>query len=306
MSRTLFTAGEALAVFLADDGPASRLADATRFDRIVSGAEVNVAAGFVRAGHRARVVTRVGCDALGDAVENQLAGWGLDARVGRDPERATGVLVRTVGGTDRGEAVQLRRGAAIEGLGPDDVDAHWAPDTDVVFVTGITAVRSSSAAAAVRRTADLARAAGALVVVDPNLRPSLAPVSAFARELTYFRDRCDIALGDPDELALLSGTSTADAPAALLAAGARLVVTKLGADGVVATDGPHTVSAPAQATADVVVDTVGAGDAFAAELIAAVLDDEDLVDTLERASAAAAEVVRVRGDIPAFIQEATT
>jgi 2-dehydro-3-deoxygluconokinase len=307
VSRLLFTAGEALAVFLAEDRPedaASRLAEATRFDRIVSGAEVNTAVGFVRAGHRARLVTRLGCDALGDAVDTQLADWGVDARITRDAERATGVLVRTVGGADRGEAVQLRRGAAIEGLTPDDIDAHWTPDADAVFVTGVTLVRSASAAAAVRRSVTLARASGALVVVDPNLRPSLAPASVFARELALLRGRLDVAIGDPAELALLSDTSAADAPATLLAAGARLVVTKLGADGVTATDGVRTVSAPAQAAPHELVDTVGAGDAFAAELIAAVLDGEALSDVLDRASTAAADVVRVRGDIPPLIRKA--
>jgi len=297
VSRLLFTTGEALAVFLAD-GPGTRLAEANRFDRIVSGAEVNTAVGFVRAGHQARLVTRVGKDALGDAVETQLTEWGVDAAMIRDAERPTGVLVRTVGGADRGEAMQLRRGAAIEGLTPDDIDAHWTSEVDAVFVTGVTVVRSASAAEAVRRSVELARASGALVVVDPNLRPSLAAASVFGRELATLRGRIDIAIGDAEELALLADTSAAEAPAALLASGARLVVTKLGAHGVVATDGARTLSAPAQATSGELVDTVGAGDAFAAELIASMLEGDGLADTLERASTAAAAVVRVRGDIP--------
>jgi 2-dehydro-3-deoxygluconokinase len=239
-------------------------------------------------------------------VDAQLAEWGVDARIARDAERATGVLVRTVGGADRGEAVQLRRGAAVEGLTPDDIDAHWTPAADAVFATGVTLVRSASAAAAVRRSVELGRASGALVVVDPNIRPALAADATFARELAPLRGQLDVAIGDPRELGLLSGTSPHEAPAALLASGARLVVTKLGADGVVATDGVKTVSAPAQAAADELVDTVGAGDAFAAELIAAVLDGDGLDEVLRRASTAAASVVRVRGDIPPLLGKVTT
>lgn len=295
MTRQLFTLGEVLAVFLADTIP---LAGATRFERIVSGAEVNVAVGFVRAGHRARLLTRVGEDALGHAVTRQLAAWRVETRATYDPHRPTGVLVRTTGAVSRGEAVNLRRGAAVEALKPADVDAAWSEDVDAVFVSGVTAVRSASAAAAVRRTVQLARDVGALVVVDPNLRPALAPPEAFARELAPLRGQIDIAIGDAAELAVLAGTSEGDAVAALLHQGAQLVVEKRGADGATGYDGMRRLSEPAHQAESDVIDTVGAGDAFAGALIAAVLEEAPLHRALNRAAAAAASVVTVRGDIP--------
>ncbi|WP_457100351.1 sugar kinase [Microbacterium sp. P5_E9] len=297
MSRLVLTLGEALAVFLArDDGP---LDSSVEFDRIVSGAEVNVAVGLVQEGHRARLAGRVGDDALGRGIVRQLTDWGVDARMTRDETRPTGVLVRTVGGADRGEAVHLRRGAAIEGLTAGDVDAAWSDDIAAVFATGITMVRSASAAAAVEHTVARARATGALVVVDPNLRPALADRAAFATALAPLRGRIDIAVGDPEELAVLAGTDTADAVAALLDAGCRLVVTKLGAAGATAVDNLgnayQTVSLVGPAE---VVDTIGAGDAFTAGLIASILDGQSPDAALARGSRRAATVVRTRGDIP--------
>lgn len=295
MSRLVFTVGEALAVFLAQgDGP---LASATGFDRIVSGAEANVAVGLIQEGHRARLVTRVGDDALGEAVTRELEGWSVDVHVTRDALRSTGTLVRTLGSSDRGEAVHLRRGAAAEGLSAADVDDAWTDDVDAVFVTGITMVRSTSARSASERAVALARETGALVVVDPNQRPALADRSVFAGALAGLRGRIDIAVGDPDELALLAGTSADDAVGALLSSGCGLVVTKLGAQGVAATDADgRRYRAPSAVQPGEVVDTIGAGDAFTAGLLAGLLQGDSTDAALARGSRRAAAVVRTRGD----------
>ncbi len=53
--------------------------------------------------------------------------------------------------------MHLRQDAAATELAPADVDAAWSPEVDVVFVTGITAVRSDSARGAVERLVTLAR-----------------------------------------------------------------------------------------------------------------------------------------------------
>lgn len=292
---TLFTLGEVLAVMLADDGVP--LAEASRFRRIVAGSESNVAAGFVRLGHRARMLAKVGRDPLGDAVAASLRGWGVDAVVTRS-ERPTGTLVRGYG-TDLGvEAVHLRRDAAATELSVDEVDAAWTPGIGVVFVTGITCVRSPSARAAVERTVERARAEGALVVIDPNLRVSLGSVADYAEALSGIRTFADVALGDEAELALLSGTSPADAVASLMDAGCRVVVTKHGALGAVATDahGSHEVASHAIR----IVDTVGAGDAFAAGFIAGFAEGASIPDALELASLVAARVVGTPGDVEGF------
>lgn len=295
MSATLVMAGEALAVFLADGAD---LANSRLFERIVSGAEVNVAAGFVAAGHRARVVSRVGADALGRAVARTLMEWGVDAHLIVDPSRPTGVLVRTVGGVDRGEVMQLRRGAAIEALDERDVDDGWVDPVDAVFISGTTAVRSSSAGRAIAHLVERACRAGALVVVDPNLRPSLGSDADFVRALEGLRGRIDVALGDRHELAILAGSLEGDAIETLHRQGVRLVVEKRGPEGVTAYEAGASWSSPALVNAADVVDTVGAGDAFAAALLAALLEGSTVPQALERASGAAARVVRVRGDVP--------
>jgi 2-dehydro-3-deoxygluconokinase len=150
----------------------------------------------------------------------------------------------------------------------------------------------------VERTVQLAREAEALVVVDPNVRPALAGRAAFAAALAPLRGRIDVAVGDPAELALLAGTDADGAVAHLLATGCRLVVAKLGADGATATDGDgNTYRVGSLVDPAEIVDTIGAGDAFTAGLLAAILDGDSPAVALDRASRHAAAVVRTRGDI---------
>lgn len=158
-------------------------------------------------------------------------------------------------------------------------------------------MRSAAAAAAVYKTVELARRDGALVVADPNLRPALGDEATFRAAMAPLRGAIDVALGDAQELALLSGTAPDDAADALLAAGCRIVVSKRGAQGAWASDGDGTVEVPSNVAAADVVDTVGAGDAFAAGLIAALIERVPLAAAMQRASESAAQVVRVRGDV---------
>lgn len=292
---TLFTLGEVLAVFLADEGVP--LGEAHRFRRIVAGSESNVAAGFVRLGHRARLATVVGEDALGDAVIASIRSWGIDSVIGRSP-KATGTLVRGLGTNAGVEAVHLRENAAATDLSVADVDAAWTDGIGVVFLTGISAVRSPSSRAAVEHAVGLAAQSGALVVVDPNIRARLGTTAEYGEALAGIRHRTDIAIGDLAELAVLAGTAEKDAVRALIDGGTRIVVTKHGADGATATDGIAVHSAPSRAAT--VVDTVGAGDAFAASFIAGIVENRSIPEALELASIVAARVVATPGDVEGF------
>ncbi len=291
-SGGLFTLGEALAVFLPQNN--ASMASATLYRRTVAGSETNVAVGVTRLGIPARLVTIVGNDALGDAVESTLREWGIDAVVGRS-ERATGVLVRELAGGEPARAVHLRTASAATELAPAHVDSAWSGEAAAVFVTGITAVRSASARAAVVRAVELARSTDALVIADPNFRSSLGSRAQFSSALSAIRGRVDVAVGDEHELALLSGTSARDAVAALLDQGCRLVITKFGSDGAAATDG--SLEYRVDSLAAHVKDTVGAGDAFAAGLVVGLIEGASVPRTLELASAVAARVVESEGDI---------
>ena len=263
---------------------------ARRFTRTIAGSEFNVAAALSRLGVTVSIATCLGRDSLGDAVAEDLECAMIMASV-RRVESPTGVLLRGANGVG---AMHLRHASAATELRPADVDDAWN-EPDAVFLSGITAVRSPSASAAVLYAARRARDEGALVVVDPNHRPALGSRADFARALRPLRTLADIAIGDRDELADLAGTTPRGAVPVLLESGCRLVIAKLGADGAIAYDG--TTQHEVRSLARAVVDTVGAGDAFAAGVLFGAARGLSVPASLQLGSTLAAHVVETLGDI---------
>jgi ribokinase len=102
-----------------------------------------------------------------------------------------------------------------------------------------------------------------------------------------------VLLPNRDEAAVLTGQADPAAAARALTLHAREVVVKLGADGALWTDGralERVAAAPARA-----VDTTGAGDAFAAGLLAARLAGAGPRAALEAGAALAARAVERPG-----------
>jgi len=131
-----------------------------------------------------------------------------------------------------------------------------------------------------------ARAAGARISVDPNVRPETLDRSA-RRALIEVLALAHVLLPSEGELAAL------DVDAFSLAAAGATVCTTLGAGGVTVTDrsGTTHVDAPVVKA----VDTDGAGDSFAAGFIAAALAGGDPVDAARAGVRVAAAAIQAEG-----------
>jgi 2-dehydro-3-deoxygluconokinase len=168
-----------------------------------------------------------------------------------------------------------------------------------LHVTGITPALSPTAAAAVRRSVELARAAGLVVSLDVNLRRKLWPDDVAAPVLRDLVRQVDVVLASPDEASVVTGTAADDPERlaeAVLALGPSIAILKLGPDGALAIErGGASVRRPAIPVA-AVVDPVGAGDAFAAGFIVARLEGGDLARALDVANACGAAAVCAVGD----------
>jgi 2-dehydro-3-deoxygluconokinase len=154
----------------------------------------------------------------------------------------------------------------------------------------------------VERAIEYARDADATLSLDVNLRRRLWSDEAAAPVLRDLARRVDILLGNPDELAVITGQGPGHEPAALVRAaldlGPGIVVAKLGGRGAVASDrddADTTVAHPGFSL-PVVVDPVGAGDAFCAGFIAARLDGSALATALEHGNACGAAAAAALGD----------
>ena len=230
------TLGECLIAFVATTpGP---LSEAVTFDRFVAGAEANVAVCLARLGHSVAFIGRVGADGFG--TRSDIASCGEAVRcedLTTDDEATTGLMFRERRVLGPAQVVYARQGSAGSRLSAADVDraaaggafesARW------LHLTGITSALSEDARAASERAIDLARAAGATVSFDLNLRRRLWSDVTAAPVLRALAGRVDVLFGSPDELAVVTGLRQDDDPATLARAvvdlGPAVAVAKLGA-----------------------------------------------------------------------------
>jgi 2-dehydro-3-deoxygluconokinase len=253
------------------------------------GAESNACVALVRLGVGAAWVSRLGMDAAGDLVMEELRAHGVDLRwVRRDPERPTGSMFRETTG---GPPVYERAGSAASALEPEDLDGVPVGHASAVLVTGITAMLGEGPQRAA--IALLERARG-LRVVDPNLRRGLWGSDRAGELIRPLVERADVLIGGEAELAELVGGPGGPALAERCSdLGPREVVLKRGADGAAAL---ATVWVEHRPPPRRDLDPVGAGDAFNAGYLAARLSGGSVEDALEQGARCGAEVASTIGD----------
>ncbi|WNL40226.1 sugar kinase [Halomonas sp. PAMB 3264] len=298
----VLTFGEAMGMLVADaPGP---LAGVEQFHRRLAGADNNVAIGLSRLGFRVSWLSRVGRDSVGEFVRQTLTAEGIDDRyIVTDPEHPTGLMFkeRAEHGADP-RVEYFRRGSAASHLSTADADAVDFAELDHLHVTGITPALSDSALSLTRRLMERARANGATISFDPNLRPTLWQSEAQMRDtLNELASLADWILPGLAEGERLTGEQTPEGIADFyLARGASAVVIKLGPQGSYYRGrlggALESLDVPSQPVAHV-VDTVGAGDGFAVGLISALLEGLPPAKALARGNLVGAQAVQVVGDM---------
>lgn len=290
------TFGEAMGLFLVDGEVP--LARARRFVRQVAGAELNVAVGLARLGHRCAWLGRVGDDAFGEDVIAVLRAEGIDATgVVVDPGAPTGLLVRDRHGERRVRVHYHRAGSAGSRLAPADLDIRRLAAARLVHLTGITPALSASARAATFAAADAAHAAGVPLSFDVNFRARLWDEDVALPVLRDLAARASIVLASAAEASWLSGHAEPAAAAHWFGErGAGLVAIRRGAAGAHVRSGSEAAEVPAFPVA-APVDPVGAGDAFTAGFLSAWLRGDDPRACGRAGAAAGAACVQVPGDL---------
>lgn len=246
------------------------------------GAGANVAAGLASEGLTVTMVGCVGADG-GAATASMLRDRGVRVRLRTVATASTGTVVVLVG-ADGERSMASDRGANLHLRATDVPDALLAAHRHL-HVSGyaLFGPPRDAALGALRRARDL----GLTVSLDPA---SVAPLRDYGP--SRFRADvagCDLLLPNAEEATLLTGCpDPAGAALDLSTEHARVAVT-CGVDGAVWVTGGNVRRARAVPT--LVVDTVGAGDAFAAGAIAGLLTGADDEQCLARGLAAAARCV---------------
>ncbi|TVQ37041.1 MAG: sugar kinase [Geminicoccaceae bacterium] len=274
------------------DGP-----DGAALYRLGCGGDTsNCAVAAARLGARTAYWTRLGADGFGDVLMARWAAERIDAsRVVRDPAAFTGAYV-VHHGSDGHRFSYLRQGSAASRMTPLDLPADLFEGVRLLHLSAISQAISQSACDTGFEAIERARAAGALVAYDTNLRQALWPLPRARAVIDAAIAQADIVLPSLDDARLLTGLEAPEAVAAYcLDRGARIVALTLGRDGalIATAERRERIAAfPVEA-----IDATGAGDAFDGAFLTQYLEHGDPFAAGRFANAAAALSTRGYGAV---------
>lgn len=289
--------GEPMGLFMANEtGPLSKV---KTFTASIAGAEYNVAVGLARLGHTPAYCTRLGFDPLGERIldgmrQNHIA----TDLVTQVPGELTGFMMKS--STDQGDPdiAYYRKGSAASRLSAHDIDKLDLYGCERLHVTGIFPAVSESALAATRRLMARAKALELPISFDPNLRPQLwESEKKMTATLNSLAQGVETVLPGLGEGKLLTGQDTPEAVAAFYhRLGVKNVVVKLGKDGAYYSEKDGQSGYSPAFPVKKLVDTVGAGDGFAAGVISALAEGETLEEAAFRGNAMGAIQITHKSD----------
>ncbi len=251
------------------------------------GKGANQAVAAALAGAKPVFLGAVGGDSVGGDILTDLAARGVDvSRVLRSPE-PTGVALITVS-RDGENSIVVAPGA----------NAALDADTTATTITTLVAADSVLLCQLEIPIEVVAAAAVQVEAVGGRFVLNLSPSQSVSPKLLALADPVILNEAEAAELAGSAIDSPADAEtvARRLLATSRSVVITLGGDGAVVADSTGVKYVPA--TRVTVVDTTGAGDAFAGALAAALASGNDLVAAVDAGIAAGAAAVQYVGAQP--------
>tara|TARA_B110000902_G_scaffold184829_1_gene209253 strand:- start:1898 stop:2881 length:984 start_codon:yes stop_codon:yes gene_type:complete len=275
--------------------------DATTMMVAMGGSSANIAAGLVKFGMKATLLTRVSDDAVGHYCVNQLGHYGVDA-----------AHVKPVAGEFRNSlalyetrvedhnSVIYRNSAADFQMSVEDVEAVDYSQYGALITAGTVFAAEPSRTAAFRAF-KLAKAAGIPVIFDVDYRPYSWPSPQVAEEvLSKAGYMSDIIVANDEEFGFMAGGIEKGLAKAesLAKSTASIVVYKMGHLGAITfANGTQTQSGIFKVEA---LKPTGAGDSFMAGFIASLADGLDMDEAVLRGSACAAIVVAKPGCAPAM------
>jgi fructokinase len=257
---------------------------------VLGGAPFNVAWHLQAFGQCPHFISRVGSDAEGDEIRAAMREWGMDeSGLQTDSERPTGkVMVRF---EDAEPCYDIVENCAYDAIDSAAIEESIAALEGGYLYHGSLALRSEPSRDALRQ---LQAARPKLVFIDVNLR---SPWWQLERVQEMLRRASWVKL-NRDELDLLGRDSSGGVlePSAFMRAyDLRGLLVTLGASGAAlhTRDGDAVEVSP-QGEIDV-IDTVGAGDAFASVMILGLVNQWSAPLTLRRAQDFASKIVGRRG-----------
>lgn len=229
------------------------------------GGPFNAARTIARLEQPATFLGRLSRDRFGQRLRAELEDSGVDMGAAVATEDPTTLALAEVG--EGGSATYRFYTAGTSAPGLTVEDARRALPADVtgllVGTLGLVLEPMASTLEEIYTSA----AADTLRVLDPNCRPLVtSDPEAYRARLVRMLAHTDLVKASEEDLEWLHPGPTVDAARTLLADGAGTVIVTRGGDGATVMTAEHEFDVPAPKVT--VVDTIGAGDAFAGALLA--------------------------------------
>lgn len=278
--------GEPMALLIADTvGP---LEDVEHFTRSMSGAEVNVAIGLTRLNHEVEYFTRLGDDPFGRYIKKNLENQHIGTSfISFDNIYKTGIQLknRVTDGSDP-YAPYYRKCSAAAQVTKEMVDQLDLSDVDLVHVTGIPLAISACAREATFQLLKRAEKQKIIITFDPNLRPALwENQETMIKVINEAANYADLILPGMSEAHILTGLSDKKKIFEYYhSKGVKTVIIKEGARGACYSNLECEGYVDGYKV-EKVVDTIGAGDGFAAGVLSGIVEGLEIAECVKRGNA---------------------
>ncbi|AGF54456.1 MULTISPECIES: sugar kinase [Clostridium] len=267
------------------------------FERKLGGAELNVAIGCARLGIQSGWISRLGNDDFGKYILKTVRGEGADiSEVKLVDGYPTSVYFREVLADGSSRSFYYREKSPTSTMKCEDLNEEYIKQAKVLHITGVFPSITKNNQAIILEAVKLAKKHNVLVSFDPNIRLKMWTKEEAKAYIEKLLPDVDIILIGDEEIEILLGDISMEAAIKTFHDyGIGKVIVKKGAKGALGSDGKNIYEVDA-IKPKALVDTVGAGDGFAAGFLTSLVQGKTLEECVKFANAVGSLVVGVEGD----------
>jgi len=267
------------------------------FERKLGGAELNVVIGCARLGIKSGWISRLGNDDFGKHILKTVRGEGVDiSEVKLVDEYPTSVYFREVLADGSSRSFYYREKSPTSTMKSEELNEEYFKQAKVLHITGVFPSITKNNQEIILEAVKLAKKHNLIVSFDPNIRLKMWSKEEAKAYIEKLLPNVDVLLiGDEEIEILLEDTNIEKAIKTFHEYGIEKVIVKKGAKGALGSDGKNIYEVDA-IKPKALVDTVGAGDGFAAGFLTSLVQGKSLEECVKFANAVGSLVVGVEGD----------
>ena len=268
----LISIGEALIDFIPQQVGVG-LKEVQGFSPKVGGAPANVCGAFSKLGGKSMMITKLGEDAFGDRIIENLSNHQIDvSHILRTKEANTALAFVSLAADGNREFSFYRKPSADMLLAPEELEEAWFDEAFALHFCSVDLIPCPMKEAH-KKAIQIARKKGSIISFDPNVRFPLWESKEELREtILEFIPKSDILKISDEELEFITGYKTVEEARKILFTGnVKLVLFTKGGDGAEAYTQSTKIDVPSVRVN--AVDTTGAGDGFIGAFLFKLMED---------------------------------